>query len=122
MKGMTELSILVVDDNEINLMLMVDLLEVIGVTNIKTLTSGGDTIEEIKRNPTYDIIMMDICMPTMDGYEAATQIRSLGYRGRIIALTAYELTKQEGTYQAAQMDGIILKPIDLTELKHVLLQ
>ena len=120
-KQLGELSILIVDDNEINLMLMCDLLEALGVINIKTVNSGFKAVEEIKQCQMYDFIMMDICMPKLDGYQTTEQIRQLGYEGRVIALTAYELTKADPAYLGAQMDGIILKPIDLLELQQMLM-
>lgn len=116
----TDLSVLVVDDNEINLMLMEDILEVIDVKSVKTIDSGVGAIDEIKKNPNYDIVVMDICMPLIDGYEASKQIRQLGYEGRIIALTANGLSKDDPKFIEAQMDDILLKPVDLNLIKKVL--
>ncbi|MGL4336861.1 MAG: response regulator [Turicibacter sp.] len=114
------LSILVVDDNEINLMLMEDLFEIMEIRNVKTIDSGQGAIQEIKNHPDYDIIVMDICMPQMDGYETSEYLRNLGYDGKIIALTAYDLTKEDPKFKAAQMDDIILKPIDISVIQKIL--
>lgn len=119
-KDKTDFSVLVVDDNEINLMLMEDILEVLDITNVKTIDSGAGAIDEIERNPNYDIVVMDICMPMVDGYEASKVIRQLGYEGRIIALTANGLSKEDPKFIESQMDDILLKPVDLKLIQKVL--
>ena len=116
-----DLSVLIVDDNEINLMLMVDILEAIGVQNVKTFESGILAVEDIKNHSTYDAILMDICMPIMDGYEASLAIRNFGYTGRIIALTANGLTPKDPRFLEAKMDDCLLKPVDINELLKVLI-
>ena len=115
-----DISVLVVDDNEINLMLMEDILDVMDIKKVKTLESGIEAIKEIENNPNYDVVVMDICMPVMDGYEASKQLRKIGYEGRIIALTANQLSKDDSKFQEAMMDDILLKPVDLIKKKKVL--
>ncbi len=115
-----DFSVLVVDDNEINLMLMEDILDVIDIKKVKTIDSGIQAIHEIEQNPNYDVVVMDICMPGMDGYEASKKIRHMGYQGRIVALTANLLSKEDPKFQEAMMDDILLKPIDLNMIKKVL--
>lgn len=116
----TDVSILVVDDNQINLMLMEDILEVMDFKNVKTIDSGAGAIDEIKQNLNYDFVVMDICMPMIDGYEAAKKIRELGYAGRIIALTANGLSKEDPKFIESKMDDMLLKPVDLNLIKKVL--
>lgn len=113
-------SVLVVDDNEINLMLMEDILDVMDIKKVKTIDSGIQAVQEIEANPNYDVVVMDICMPTMDGYEASKKLRHIGYKGRIVALTANLLSKEDPKFQEAMMDDILLKPIDLNMIKKVL--
>ena len=115
-----DISVLVVDDNEINLMLMEDILDVMDIKKVKTLESGIEAIKEIENNPNYDVVVMDICMPVMDGYEASKQLRKIGYEGRIIALTANQLSKDDSKFQEAMMDDILLKPVDLMMIKKLL--
>ncbi len=115
-----DISVLVVDDNEINLMLMEDILDVMDIKKVKTLESGIEAIKEIENNPNYDVVVMDICMPVMDGYEASKQLRKIGYEGRIIALTANQLSKNDSKFQEAMMDDILLKPVDLMMIQKVL--
>ena len=115
-----DISVLVVDDNAINLMLIEDILDVMDIKKVKTLESGIEAIKEIENNPNYDVVVMDICMPVMDGYEASKQLRKIGYEGRIIALTANQLSKDDSKFQEAMMDDILLKPVDLMMIKKVL--
>lgn len=115
-----DFSILVVDDNEINLMLMEDILDVMEIKKVKTIESGMQAVYEIEQNPHYDVVVMDICMPGMDGYEASKKLRHIGYRGRIVALTANLLSKEDPKFQEAMMDDVLLKPIDLNMIKKVL--
>ena len=70
---------------------------------------------------TYDLILMDIQMPIMDGITAATEIRKAeGATGRrrtpIVALTANALTHQVEEYLAAGMDAHVAKPIEIAKL------
>jgi len=119
-KRIEDLSLLVVDDNAINLMLMEDILEMMNVGEVKTVDSGIGAIDEIQKNPNYDMIVMDICMPGMDGYEASKKIRHLGYTGRIVALTANVLTTDDSQFKEAMMDDVLLKPVDLNMIRKVL--
>ena len=119
-KRIEDLSLLVVDDNEINLMLMEDIFEMMNVGEVKTIDSGVDAVDEIEKNPNYDMIVMDICMPGMDGYEASKKIRQLGYTGRIVALTANVLTTDYTEFKEAMMDDVLLKPVDLDMIRKVL--
>lgn len=120
MNGKSGLSVLIVDDNEINLMMMEDVLENLGIKSIKTIDNGLKAVEEIKKNANYDIILMDIFMPVMDGYEASKRIRSLGYNGRIIALTASGISKTNVQFIEAKMDDCILKPVDIEVIQKVI--
>ena len=55
-----DFSVLVVDDNEINLMLMEDILDVMDIKKVKTIDSGIQAVQEIEANPNYDVVVMDI--------------------------------------------------------------
>lgn len=64
----------------------------------------------------YSVIIMDIRMPMMDGYEATRRIRSSGYRGPILALTAHANPGEEERCREAGCSGFYLKPINRTGL------
>lgn len=106
-----EPEILVVDDNRVNLDLASEMLKNAG-GKVTTASSGREAIEKAK-NKCYDLILMDIQMPDMDGIEAATQIRQHCKKTTppIIAMTAYSMKGDEAKFLNAGMDDYIAKPI-----------
>ncbi len=102
--------ILVVDDNTINRQVANQILSKSG---IKTdLASSGElAIEKVKLN-NYDLILMDIQMPNMDGITATRKIRQIGKEvPAIIAMTAYSMKEDEEKFLSLGMDDYIAKPI-----------
>ncbi|MDD2961851.1 MAG: response regulator [Muribaculaceae bacterium] len=81
---------------------------------------GKEAIEKFKsENP--DIILMDLNMPEVNGYEATEQIRKLSWTVPIIALTAYTLANDEHKVLQSGFDAYLTKPIDISKLKETLL-
>jgi len=111
---------LVVDDNEINRKMMERLLKLKG-WEVLHAQNGKEGIQQYKEN-NIDVILMDIQMPVMDGYEAAVKIREMeteaGTRKRvpIIALTAHALESYMEKSYASGMDEHLTKPIDPEEM------
>ena len=106
--------ILLVEDNEVNAEVASTLLRSAGVV-VYTATNGRAAVERAAlATPPFDLILMDIQMPGMDGYEAAQLIRSMTRLADvpIVALTAHAMVQQRERALAGGMDDHIGKPID----------
>ncbi|MGV9010328.1 ATP-binding protein [Brevundimonas sp.] len=106
------LHVLVVDDNATNRFVAGKLLELFGCTH-ETAEDGGQAVERASQRP-FDLILMDIKMPVMDGIEATRAIRASGGSQAlipIVALTANADPRDEIEYLAAGMNGVVQKPI-----------
>ena len=118
-----ELSVLVVDDNPLNLMVAQKLVERLGHT-VRTAVHGEDAVAQWKREKP-DVILMDLQMPVMDGMEATRTIRAqskaqgLAHQ-RIVALTADAEASTRTEALEAGMDEVIVKPADAITLHRVL--
>jgi len=118
-----EFRILLVEDNLINQKISKITLEKSGC-KLDVANNGKEGLEKYIQNP-YDLILMDIQMPVMDGLEATRQIRKFekeqGERHAfIVALTANALESDRKKAMAAGMDGFIAKPFDPSELFKIL--
>ncbi|MEO8128100.1 MAG: response regulator [Bryobacteraceae bacterium] len=112
------LSILLAEDNRVNQKVAVSLLEKAG-HRVRVVSSGMEAIQESARED-FDVILMDVQMPQMDGLEATLMIRSRekksGGRVWIIALTAHAMKGDRERCIEAGMDDYLTKPLDATEL------
>jgi PAS domain S-box-containing protein len=122
------LSILVAEDNEINALLMRSLLTRLGHHTVIT-TNGEEALESWlaakSAGTPYDLVLMDIQMPQLDGIETTKRIRKLeaGQPGRqtpILALTANTLVEDRYACFEAGMDGFLIKPLDREKLAEAL--
>ena len=112
-----DLNVLVVEDNLLNQTIAEDMLEDLGVS-FKMVDNGAEAVEEIRSHPDrFDMVLMDIQMPVMDG-ETATQIlrQKLYCTLPIIAMTANVLPSDQERYRDLGMDDLLAKPIDYNEL------
>jgi CheY-like chemotaxis protein/HPt (histidine-containing phosphotransfer) domain-containing protein len=111
------LRILLVEDNPINQKVAVRLLERLGhATDIAG--NGREAIEQLEREA-YDVILMDVQMPEMDGLEASREICArwpVGRRPRIIAMTAEAMEGDRQKCLAAGMEDYLVKPVTLDQL------
>jgi PAS domain S-box-containing protein len=119
------LRILVVEDNPTNRLVAGKILEGLGA-EVASAADGALGVEAVSSDR-YDLVLMDIQMPHMDGVEATRRIRSLGGEPAstpIIGLTANAMAHQRASYLDAGMDGVAAKPISpadlVTEIARVL--
>ncbi|MGC2467832.1 MAG: response regulator [Candidatus Acidiferrum sp.] len=119
---MTVLRILVAEDNAVNQRLVVRLLEKRG-HRVVLAVDGRQAVEALNQE-SFDLVLMDVQMPEMDGLEATTIIREkekqTGKRQPIVALTAHAMTGDRDRCLTAGMDGYLTKPIRSQELDRIL--
>lgn len=112
---------LVVDDNEINLMVAAEILKYYAIRTV-TAGSGAEAIR-LAESGSFDLIFMDHMMPEMDGIETTARIRELGGRNShvpIIALTANAIVGTRKMFLQNRMDDYLSKPIDVGKLNGIL--
>ena len=115
--------LLVVDDNKVNRLLLARSLEVQG-QSVATAENGRVALEMLRRE-TFDLLLLDIEMPEMDGLEASRQINARWrpqQRPRIIAMTANAMQGDRDMCLAAGMDDYLTKPIRVERLVEALNQ
>jgi CheY-like chemotaxis protein len=117
--------VLAAEDNTVNQLVLKTLLHQIGIDPV-IVDNGAQAVAAWSREP-WDVILMDIQMPEMDGPTAAGVIRTREKtegrpRTPIIALTANAMAHQVAEYFAAGMDGFVAKPIEVSRLFEALQQ
>jgi PAS domain S-box-containing protein len=109
------INVLVVDDNQINRLLINKVLKKWGA-DVDFAENGAEAVEKIETNKNYDVVLMDIHMPLMDGLEATQIIRAKTepyfQNLPIIALTASMLSSEINSINSAGMNDYILKPFE----------
>lgn len=113
--------ILLAEDNDLNAEIAKNLLEDMGLT-VDHVSDGVACVDALNKNKTnfYDLILMDVQMPNMDGYTATRAIRNMDNRLKanipIIAMTANAFEEDKQKAFEAGMDGHLAKPIDINQL------
>ncbi|MDE5546048.1 MAG: transporter substrate-binding domain-containing protein [Anaeroplasmataceae bacterium] len=117
--------LLLVEDNELNQEIAQTILESAGFI-IDTVNDGSVAVEQMKKMPagTYDLILMDVQMPIMNGYEATRAIRALDDPVKatipIVAMTANAFEEDRKEALESGMNGYVAKPIDINKLMKTL--
>jgi PAS domain S-box-containing protein len=116
--------ILLAEDNSINQQVAVGVLGRLGYPRVDAVADGAEALRAFGERP-YDLILMDVQMPEMDGIEATRRIRAAEAREGsrripIIALTAHAMAKDRDDCLAAGMDDCLTKPLDRRALKATL--
>ena len=113
--------ILLVEDNELNREIAVEILNEYGFL-VDTAENGAEAVEKVKNSTSgkYDLVLMDVQMPVMNGYEATKQIRALDDPAlaeiTILAMTANAFDEDRKKALKCGMDGFLSKPIVIEEL------
>jgi CheY-like chemotaxis protein len=119
-----KLRVLLAEDNAINQKLAIRLLEKQGHT--VTVANDGREAVEAAENGEFDVVLMDVQMPTMSGLEAAAAIRAreraTGKHVPIVAMTAHAMKGDEESCLEAGMDGYVSKPIQPGRMMEVIAQ
>ncbi|MDD1761305.1 MAG: PAS domain S-box protein [Methanothrix sp.] len=115
-----DLRILIAEDNKVNQMVTLRMLSKLGCV-ADVASSGIEVLKALERRD-YDLILMDVLMPEMDGLEATKAIRERWHDGpMIIAMTASALQGDRDKCISAGMDSYLSKPATIEDLKHALL-
>lgn len=114
--------VLLAEDNDLNAEIATVLLEDLGLI-VERVEDGVQCVDRMDKSEsgTYDLILMDIQMPNLDGYKATQAIRRFSDKGKsgipIIAMTANAFNEDKATAASMKMDGHISKPIDVSQIK-----
>lgn len=116
-------NVLIAEDHDMNQAFMKRLLKNLGFVNYKMVENGALAVKEVNDN-FYDMVLMDVHMPEMNGYQATQAIRMLDDLSKqnipIIAMTANAMPEDEEKCLDIGMDAYISKPVDVPTFKHVL--
>jgi CheY-like chemotaxis protein/HPt (histidine-containing phosphotransfer) domain-containing protein len=118
------LRVLLVEDQLINQQVVAEILQLSGI-KVATVSNGAEAIARLSEDPEdFDIVLMDIQMPIMDGYEATRQIRARSDLAAlpIIAMTAHAMQEERERCLQAGMNDYLSKPFEVEELLHRLAQ
>ncbi|WP_338101904.1 response regulator [Methanolapillus millepedarum] len=108
--------ILLVEDNSMNRELVKDILETFDC-DVVGVEDGFKALSLIEKNE-FDLILIDINLPKMNGVELAQKIRNSGYKyGKLVALTANECTLSGQRFQDVGFDGHIQKPFQINDFR-----
>jgi PAS domain S-box-containing protein len=115
------LKILVAEDNTVNQKVVVQLLAHLGY-RADVVANGLEVLDAMERQ-TYDLVLMDVQMPEMDGYEATRRLRvRFGAGPRVIAMTANAMPGDRDKCLAVGMDAYVSKPVELDDIRRVLIE
>ncbi|MFT3709627.1 MAG: ATP-binding protein [Archangium sp.] len=110
--------VLLVDDNNVNLKVARGLLEKLGC-QVTSAADGAQAVERFQSGQ-FDLVLMDLHMPVLDGFESAQKIRALDAAVKIIALSATTVREELDRVTLSGMNGYLSKPVRLEQLRDAL--
>ncbi|MBN2812881.1 MAG: response regulator, partial [Bacteroidales bacterium] len=110
---------LVVEDDEINYLFLETILSKSKIKAIRAI-NGMEAVELCKTNPDIKLVLMDIKLPFMNGYEATRRIKEINPSMPVIAQTAYAMQEDKDKAMKAGCDAYIAKPIVWTDLMRII--
>ena len=113
-------SVLVVDDSQVNRTVLRAMLRKIGVANITMAEHGREAMKELKGGSNFDLVLTDLWMPGMDGYELVQTIRADASLARMPVYLVTADVEARAQAEAKGFTGILLKPVTLENLKSIL--
>ena len=112
-------TVLLVEDQKYNLLVLKKMLERSGI-NVIPAENGLEAVNVCKENKNIDLVLMDIKMPVMDGYNAMKEIKKILPDMKVIAETAYALSGDKSRILEAGFDGYLPKPITMKSLDEII--
>ena len=119
-ESITEKSILIVDDQKLNLRILQTMLARLGIHKVLTAENGKEALKTLLDSGKVDIVLTDMSMPVMDGAGLVREIRKLP---QLAAVPVYVITadvEMRSEYRQAGFDAMLIKPITLEKLKELL--
>jgi signal transduction histidine kinase/CheY-like chemotaxis protein len=113
-------SVLVAEDNNVNQLLITRLLKQHGINPV--IKENGLEVLEVLKEQQFDLLLLDIQMPLLDGYKTCAAIRETGNTLPVVAMTAYVMDAEKEKCRAAGMNDYLAKPLDEIKLKNILLK
>lgn len=114
------LSILVAEDNEINIRVAQTIFAGLGY-KIDIARNGIEVVDMVKAK-SYDIVFMDLVMPERDGIQATVELRGLGYQMPVVAMTATASNKTRQKAISSGMNDYVVKPVRPDSIKNLLIK
>lgn len=114
----SDLAILLVEDNPVNTKLMLRMLGLLGYE--PDHAGDGEACLRLCERRNYDVVLMDVQLPGMDGMAATRRLRELGCSSSVIALTAHAMPEDRERCLASGMNDYLTKPVQLARLREVL--
>ncbi|PWU16950.1 MAG: hypothetical protein C5B49_09770 [Bdellovibrio sp.] len=104
------IKVLLAEDTVDNQILVSRMLSLAGAS-VECVSNGREALDRVLHS-TFDVLLMDLQMPVMNGYEAIVEMRRRGYRGKIAALTAHALSSEKGRCLESGFDSYLCKPVN----------